>query len=86
MRIGMELTERLQLSRVLLGELDKMIVSLEPYDDELDEIYSRALHLKMKMKMVGMQYEQASEILEQIDFVDKVIKKLEVLKNKRGTF
>jgi hypothetical protein len=80
----MELTERLQLSRVLLGELEKMIVSLDPYDDELDEIYSKALHLKMKLKMVFMQHQYVSEILEQIDFIDSVIKKIEKLKDKRG--
>ena len=47
----MEIPEKLKMSRVLLGEFKKNIIDLEPYDDELDEIYSKALHIKMKMKM-----------------------------------
>lgn len=80
----MEITERLQLSKVLLGELEKMVLDLNPYDDEVNEIYTRALHAKMKMKAFYIQYGQKSELLEQINLMDSVIKKIEEIKNKRG--
>ena len=81
----MDIPERLKMSRVLLGELEKNIIDLEPYDDEFDEIYSKALHIKMKMKMFHTRTGEPPELLEQLGLIDSVIKKIEDIQNKRGT-
>ena len=80
----MDIPERLKMSRVLLGELEKNIVDLEPYDDEFDEIYSKVLHIKMKMKMLHPRTGEPPELLT-IELIDSVIKKIEDIQNKRGT-
>jgi len=80
----MDIPERLKMSRVLLGELEKNIVDLDPYD-EFDEIYSKALHIKMKMKMFYTRTGEPPELLEQFDLIDSVIKKIEDIQKKRGT-
>jgi len=81
----MDIPERLKMSRVLLGELEKNIVGLEPFDDEFEEIYSKALHIKMKMKMFYIRTGEPPELLEQFGLIDSVIKKIEDIQNKRGT-
>jgi hypothetical protein len=81
----MDIEEKLLMSKILLGELDKMIMGLKPYDDEFDEIYSRALHLKMKMKMFYAQYEPP-EMLEQLSLMDSIVKRIEDIHNKRGMY
>lgn len=81
----MEIPERLKMSRVLLGELEKNIVDLAPYDDEFDEIYSKAMHIKMKMKIFYARKGEPPELLEQLNLIDSIIKKIEDIQNKRGT-
>jgi prephenate dehydratase len=77
--------EKLEMSRLLIGELDKLIEGLNPHDDEFDEIYSRALHLKMKMKLFYAQFE-SPELLEQLTLMDSIIKKIEEIHNRRGMY
>ena len=79
----MNIPDRLKMSRVLLGELEKNIVGLEPFDDEFDEIYSKALHIKMKMFYTRTG--EPPELLEQFSLIDSVIRKIEDIQNKRGT-
>lgn len=79
----MELETKLELSRVLLGELDRLTGQLSPNDVELPEIIEKALLLKVKMSLFYIQH-QPKELLDQMRLLDSVIKQLKELHNKQG--
>jgi hypothetical protein len=79
----MEIEAKLELSRVLLSELDRLTGRLSPDDVELPVIIEKALLLKVKMSLFYIQY-QPQELVEQMEILDSVIKQLKQLNNKRG--
>lgn len=79
----MEIEAKLELSRVLLSELNRLTGRLSPNDVELPEIIEKALLLKLKMSLFYRQY-QPEELLDQMEILDSVIKQLKELNNKRG--
>ena len=79
----MEVKERLEMSRVLLGELERLTGQLTPNNRELPEIIGKSLQLKVKMSLFYIQH-QPPELLDQIELLDTVIKQLKELNNKRG--
>lgn len=79
----MEVEERLEMSRVLLDELERLTGQLTPNNKELPEIIEKSLHLKMKMTLFYVRY-QPEGLVDQIELLDSVIKQLKELNNKRG--
>jgi len=83
MELEMEVEEKLRLSRVLLGELERLTGHLTPRNKELPEIIEKALLLKVKMSLFYIEH-QPKELLAQMKILDSVIKQLKELNNKRG--
>lgn len=79
----MEVEEKLELSRALLGELDRLTGQLSPDDVELPLIIEKALLLKVKMSLFYARY-YPEKLLDQMKLLDSVIKQLKELNNKRG--
>ena len=79
----MEVEERLEMSRVLLDELERLTGQLTPNNKELPEIIEKSLQLKMKMTLFYVRY-QPEGLVDQIELLDSVIKQLKELNNKRG--
>ena len=79
----MEVEERLEMSRVLLDELERLTGQLTPNNKELPEIIEKSLHLKMKMSLFYIRY-QPEGLVDQMELLDSVIKQLKELNNKRG--
>lgn len=81
----MEITERLLISKVLISKMSEILDQIDPYDDELPAIFAKTLHLKMKMKMFYAKHDEP-ELLEQLNLVETLIKKIEDIQNKRGMY
>ncbi|MGB8079815.1 MAG: hypothetical protein WCF83_05015 [Pseudolabrys sp.] len=79
----MEVEERLEMSRVLLDELERLTGQLTPNNKELPEIIAKSLQLKVKMSLFYIRY-QPQELIDQMELLDSVIKQLKELNNKRG--
>ena len=79
----MEVEERLEMSRVLLDELERLTGQLTPNNKELPEIIEKSLQLKVKMSLFYIRY-QPQELVDQMELLDSVIKQLKELNNKRG--
>jgi hypothetical protein len=79
----MGIDAKLELSRVLLSELDRLTGQLTPNDVELPIIIEKALLLKVKMSLFYIRF-QPEELVDQMQLLDSVIKQLKELNNKRG--
>lgn len=79
-----DLTEKMLVGKVLINLLDEQTVNLEdPYDDELPVFINRAMIVRLKMKQWHNTHGQPPEMIEQIDQMDKIIKRLMELQNKK---
>lgn len=78
----MEIEEKLDLSYSLLRQLDFEVNRLDPSDENLEEILTRATHARLKMKSAFDDC-QLPQLLEQIKFLESVIFKLQTMHNKQ---
>lgn len=85
----MGIAERLIVGIALINELEKAVSQLEQHKKlsenakkELPEILRRAVAANLKMKTAYLQWDKPYELLEQIEKMEGVIKRLEYIYNK----
>lgn len=80
--MDMDISSKLAVGSALISELDRLTDKLNPYDDKLPEIIKRAVLTKLRMKKCYDLWDQPPALLEQLERIDSVIKKLELIQNK----
>lgn len=81
----MHLSERLLIGHILIAEFEKLANNIDPHDDEMNEVINRANYSLMKMKMFHKKMGEPPEMVQQIEYMATVIKKLEQKQNKHVT-
>ena len=81
----MEATEMFRFGQILINELEKGINNLrDPHEEELHDILNRSYRVKTKMQILYSKCESI-ELLNQMNQLDSIIKKVEQLHNKHVT-
>jgi hypothetical protein len=79
-----DLAEKILVGRVLIDILDEQTVKLDdPYDDELPMFIHKAMIVRLKMKQWHSTHGQPPEMVDQLEQMDKIIKRLMELQNKK---
>ncbi len=81
----MDISNRFEVGRILINELEQAVDNLSPYDEKLVEINKRANSIKRNMIIFYERWDRPPELFEQIEIMNSVIKKLEQLHNKHVT-
>ena len=81
----MESTEKLRFGRILLDELEKAVSELDPNSELLPEIIKKSNIIKLKMLIAYRNMDKSPEMLEQINQLESIIKKVEQMHNKHVT-
>jgi hypothetical protein len=80
----MELKERLHIGKVLIEMLEVGTRKLtDPYDDELPVFIKRAVMIQLRMKRFYHTHNQPPELLEQLDTIEKIVKRMTELQNSK---
>lgn len=79
----MEKSDRFIIGKILIEVLEKHVNRLDPYDDDLAEIVQRAYKTHLKMHRTYENWGRPVEMLEQLDKMDSIIKKLHQMQNKQ---
>lgn len=79
----MEIAEKLRLSKMLLTQLEDMVSRLSPDNEDFPDIFSKALHCRMKMKRFHDEF-PVMELSEQLFLMDSIVKQLKSMQTKRG--
>jgi hypothetical protein len=78
----MSIAEKLLISKVLIDELEFLILDFRPNSNNLPQIIKRAYSVKLNMQKFYIKNNQPEQLLEQLERMDSVIKKLESMQEK----
>jgi hypothetical protein len=81
----MKIEDRLTVGKILIAEFGRLAGQLDPYDEQLPDIIKRALMTQLKMKAFYDKWDKPPQMLEQLDQMDLIIKRLEQIQNKHVT-
>lgn len=82
----MDISDRFEVGRILVDELERAVDNLSPFDEKLiKEIKIRANSVKRNMIIFYQRWDRPPELFEQIELMNSVIKKLEQMQNKHVT-
>lgn len=83
----MDLTEKLTMGKVLMDILDVQTNELnDPFDDKLPEIISRAIRTQLQMEKFYLKQDKPPEMVEQLEKMSEIIKRLTELQNNKKCY
>ena len=81
----MDLAARLLIAENLLTEFGILVEALSPYDRDFPEIIKKAKSVEAKMNRFYIKWHNPPEMLEHIQTMNKIIKRLEQKQNNHVT-
>lgn len=81
----MDLAARLLIVEILLTEFAVLVEALDPYDRDFPEILRKAKSVEAKMNRFYIKWDNPPEMLEHIQGINKIIKRLEQKQNNHVT-
>lgn len=81
----MDITARVLIITLLVDEFNKLAMALDPCDHDFPEILKKAKLIQAKAERFYIKWDNSPELLERIQSMDSIIKKLEQKQNNHVT-